>query len=327
MPLLADRAQFAIKQEAVAGTAETLLAVNAVLAVGRPTFTAEIEIAERQALTASLSKRGHVTGARVGRISASMHLRGTSGAPVNPTNLPDFTVPFLCCGAQPTVSGTTPNEQTEFKPNTALLTDETNGTYCTVGIFIDGKLYQIHGAVGTCSLTLRRGVPVLAEFEFTGIYNTPTDAALLVPTYPTIVEPPFAGAGLTFMGFANARIEQITLNFGNVVAMRPSPNTASGLFTAQIVDRKPVGTIDPEEVLAATENWWADFIAGTKGALDTAIFPSGGTNYNQLRLQVPNMQYSGIALADREQILTAGLDFVALANSDAGDDEWSLIQT
>jgi hypothetical protein len=326
MPILAERTQVAIKQEATAGTVETLAAANVILTTELPTWSAEPEIKERSALSASFASRGHVIGSRMAKISFKMFLRGTTGAPVDPTNLPDFTVPFRGCGLTAVVSGTGPNEITTFTPVSSFYSDETTGPYCTVAVYRDGKRYMIHGAVGTLKLTFNVGEPVLAEMEFTGIYNAPTDTALLVPSYPVVIEPPFLGATLSILGFTTAKIKSLTVDLGNRITMRPQPNL-NGFYTAQLTGRKVTGAFDPEEELAATKNWFTEWIGATPGAISTGTYPSNGSNYNQFSLSLPKVQYSKVGLEERDAIATAPTEYVALANSDAGDDEISFVQT
>ena len=327
MPMLADRVQVAIKQEAVAGTAEALAAANVVLTTDLPTFETDIEVTERMALSGSLSGRGHVPGARMARIGFKMHLRGTTGAPTDPGNLPDHTVPMRACGALATVSGAGPNEQTAFTPSSTTISDETTGAYCSAAVYRDGKQYLIHGAVGNCILHFRRGAPVMAEYTLTGVFNKPTDVGLLSPTYPTVVEPAFAGASMSFLGFTTAKFDELTLDFGNEIVMRPYPNNASGFFTAQIVRRKPKGSFTPEEELAATKDWWNEFLTGATGAINTGTFPAGGTNYNQFSLSIPKAQYARVGHDNRDGITTSPIEFACLADSDGGNNEWSFVQT
>lgn len=327
MPLLASRCQVAIVQEAVAGTAGTPGNADVYLTTGAPTFELTPTTTDRQAMTASLSPRGSVVGARMAKISFKQYLRGTATAPSG-GNPPDFTVPFKGCGLDVAYSGGSPNEIGTWKPSTTLVVDETTGAYCTVAVYRDGKEYKIHGAVGNLKLTFDVGVPVLAEYEFTGIANTPTDVALKSPTYSPVVEPPFQGAALSMIGsFTTAKIKTLTLDLGNQIVMRPYPNTTTGFFTAQIAGRRPVFTIDPEEELAATKNWWLDWLNGTTGAITTGVFPSNGSNYNQFNLTIPKAQYLKGGLSDRDGIGTMPLEGVCVANSDAGEDEFTFVQT
>jgi hypothetical protein len=326
-PQITAKQQIAIKQEAQAGTAETLLAVNVIVHRGDAEWDSDVPPTEREALSASFSSRGSVIGTKAAKIRFSMYCRGTVGTPVQDTNEPDFSVPLRGCGVFPTVSGTTPNQQTSFKPDTSKANDETTGPYCTVGLYKDGKLYKIHGAVGDATLTFETGRPVLAEFDFTGVYNTPVNAAMLAPTYPAIVEPPFLSAALSILGFATAKIKTLKVNVGNKIGMRSYPNGASGFLSAQITGRKTTGSFDPEETLTAEKDWFNEFIAGTTGAITTGVFPSTGTNYNQFQLTIAKAAYIKVGLGDRDGIAIAPVDFECQATVSAGDDDFEFIQT
>lgn len=322
MPMLADRCQVAIKTEAVVGTAETLAAANVILPTERPTWDGDVQVVDRNALTASPSLRGVVVGSRMAKISFKMFHRGTTGAPTDPANLPDFVIPLRSCGITCTVSGAGPNEVTTSVPASlgTLVT-------ATLAVYRDGKQYLVHGACGNVKKTYTVGSPVLYEFEFTGIYNTPTDVALLVPTYTAIVEPAFTSAALTVMGFATPKIKAMTFDMGNKIAMRPYPNTASGCLSAVITGRAPSLSIDVEEELAGTKDWHAAFIAGTTASIATGVFPSSGSNYNQISDTYPKVQIKKAGHADRDGVVTTPLDCIPLANSDAGNDEFSWLQT
>jgi hypothetical protein len=327
MPLLRQRQQIAIKPEAAAGTAEALALADVVQHVGVAEWEPDVAVTPRDVMSGPLSHRGSVIGSQAAKIRFSMHVGGTTGAPVALTNEGQFAKPFKACGAAVTVSGAPVNEQASYKPSSTTISDETTWPYSTIGLYEDGKLYRIHGAVGNCVLTFAVGQPVLAEFEFTGVYTTPTDVALLVPSYSAIVGPPFLGATMTVLAYATARVSTLTLDLGNEIAMRPNPNSTVGWLSAQITRRKPVGTLDPEEVLAAGKNWFSEWIAGTTGSITTGVFPSNGTNYNQLQLTIPKAQYMRASRADRDGVSTTPLEFECWANTDAGDDEWELITT
>jgi len=323
--LLMDRCQVAIKQEAAAGTPEALAAANVVITTDRPTWEPTAEFTERNVLTKSFSPRGAVVGARMAKISFKQYLSGTTGAPTSINEAP-WAIPFRGCGMDVVYSGTTPNEIGTWAPSMSQIVDTTTGVYCTVAAYRDGKQYKIHGAVGDMTLTFKRGVPVLAEYSFTGQYNTPTDIALLSPTYPAVVEPPFLGATLTVLTFS-AKIDTLVVKLNNKIAMRPSPNTLSGYFSAQVTDRKPTFTIDPEEELAGTKDWFNEWITGATGSVTTGVFPSNGSNYNQFNLTIPKAQYTKPSQSDRDGVSVIGIEGTCVANSDAGDDEFTFVQT
>ena len=324
MPLLADRCQVAIKAEAVKGTAEALAAANVVMTTDRPTWDPDIEMIPRNVLSASPSGRGAVPGTRMAKIGFKMFQRGTATTPTDPANLPDWIVPVRSCGCVAAVSGGSPNEITTVTPASLAAATQIPAS---VAIYRDGKQYMIHGAQGSAKKTYTVGSPVLLEFEFTGIYNTPTDVALLVPTYPTVVEPPFLGAALAVLSFATPKIKTLTIDLGNKIAYSPYPNTATGLFYAVITGRDVKGTIDVEEELAATKNWYNEWVTGALGSIATGIFPSTGTNYNQISDTYPNCQYMKVGHADHDGIVTGPIEFVPRANSDGANDEFSWVQT
>lgn len=320
MPIFADKSQVAIKLEAVPGTIETLVDTDVRLTTDIPTFEAAPDVIERNATSASHDSRGVVIGKRSAKITFKMWLRGLTAAS-GAGNPNDFGVPLRACSVTVAYSGSNPNEIATYTPNSTAL------DYATVAIYRDGKRYVIHGAQGTCVLTFRVGSPVLAEFTFTGIYNDPTTTALLNPTYTSVVEPPFLSAAMSVLGFGTAKLDSLTLDLGNEVVIRPYPNSTRGILTAQIVSRKPKFTLDPEEEVVATKDFWAEFINGTLGSITTGLFPSNGTNYNQFLFTMPNCQYTGLKLDARDGITIVGIEGVPRANASAGDDSWSLIST
>jgi hypothetical protein len=332
--MLKGRQQIAIKQEALAGTVETLAAADVVMHTGVAEYDAGgVEMVPREAMTSSLSPRGSVVGVQVGTIRWKQYLRGSYNhstgalaAVAAGSTEADFHVPMLGCGLASTISGGAGSEQNSYSPSSTTISDETTGAYCTVALFEDGKRYRIIGAQGNCKLTFTVGQPVLAEFEFTGRTTAPTDTALLSPVYPTFAEPAFLGASLSIIGsYAAAKIRTLTLDFGNEISIRPDPNQATGVFTAQIVRRRPVGTLDPEEVLAATNNFWGQWLAGTTGAITTGTF--GGNNNNQFSLTIPVAAYTRVGLGDRDGVSNAPLEFECRASAATGDDEFTLVQT
>lgn len=320
MPIFANKSQVAIKVEAVPGTAEALANANVILTTDLPTYEAGPDVIERNALSASFDSRGVVMGTRSAKITFKMFLRGLTAASGG-GNPPDFDTALRACATSVVYSGVNPNEIATYTPTSSP------SVYVTLAIYRDGKQYLIFGAQGNCVLTFKVGSPILAEFTFTGIYQTPTNVALLTPTYSTVVEPPFLGASLSILGFATAKIQTLTLDFGNEVIIRPYPNTTSGLFTAQVTNRTPKGTFDAEEELTGTKDFWNEFIAGTTGSITTGVFPSNGVNYNQFNLTMPKCQYTGMKLDTRDGMAVAGAEFRPRANADAGEDSFSFVST
>lgn len=331
-PLLRRRQQIGIKVETTAGSAIAIALADVVMHSGIAEWEPDVLMTPRESMTASISSRGTVVGTQSAKIRFKMYLRGSyshsTGAVIAPAagTDPDFSVPFAGCGlAQTTSAGVS----WTYTPSSTTIVDETSGAYCTVALYEDGKVYKIHGAQGNVVLTFQVGMPILAEFEFTGVYNAPADLALITSVvYPTFAEPAFLSAAFSIIGsFTTARIQNLKLDLGNQIAMRPTPNAASGFFSAQITGRKASGSFDPEELLAATDNLFSKWIAGTAGAISTGTFPSTGTTFNKFSLAIPNAMYTKVGRADRDGVGTAPVDFECMANSAGGDDEFTLVNS
>ena len=67
----------------------------------------------------------------------------------------------------------------------------------TIGVYENGLLKSLKGAVGTAKITFVYGMPIKADFTFIGCWVAPSDAAILTPTYETTVPPRFAGVTFT----------------------------------------------------------------------------------------------------------------------------------
>lgn len=328
--MIRRKQQIVIKQEAVAGTAEALALADVIMHTGIAEWEPDVAVTAREAMTASISPRGSVIGTQAASIRFNMYLRGsyshTTGAVIAPgaTTMPDFSVPMKGCGLAETTSVGT---SWTYTPSSSTISDETTGAYCTVALYEDGKIYKIIGAVGNMKLTFSTGMPVLAEFDFKGVYVAPIDGALITSVvYPTFAEPAFLSAALVVpTSYTTAKISSMTLDMGNTIAMRQYPNTATGFFTAQITGRNPTGSLDPEEVLVATEDLFLNWISGTAGSLATGTFPSTGTTFNKFSFTVPSAKYTKASRGDRDSLSITPCDYEAQANSAAGDDEFTLV--
>ena len=70
-------------------------------------------------------------------------------------------------------------------------------------------------------------------------------------------------------------ISALAFDMSNQLAMPPSVNGTDGIGEIRIVGRDVNGSLDPEAVLKATEDFEADFTAGNALALTTGVV--GGT--------------------------------------------------
>jgi hypothetical protein len=149
------------------------------------------------------------------------------------------------CGFGETVSAGT---SVTYKPASSSISS------ITLGMYADGIHYQMWGCRGDVSLKLEAGKPGMLHFVFTGADFSVTTLAMLSSgvAYESTLPIPFQTATMTIDSYA-ALIGTMEFRLGNTVTLRPSVNASSGNFSAVITKRNPTLSIDPEEVIIATQ--------------------------------------------------------------------------
>lgn len=192
----------------------------------------------------------------------------------------------------------------------------------TLYIYEDGKLYKVTGCAGTASFAGEGGGAGILSFTFTGHLTARTDDALVSPTLDTTEAPIIKSAGFTIGGYA-AAISSLNFDLGNMVNTPIDINGADGFGTIQVVDRNVIGTIDPEDVLIATNDFIGDWEAGTEMALTTGVI--GGTVGNRFQISEPAVTYTDASLGDKDGVRTNEMPYEA--NEVSGDDQISIAFT
>jgi hypothetical protein len=100
-------------------------------------------------------------------------------------------------------------------------------------------------------------------------------------------------------------------------------NQAEGYGEIQITDRDPNGSFNPEAVLLATEDFWADWEDATEKSISLQI---GATAGNICTITNAQAVYRELGYGDREGIKTHEIPFTA-AGTVAGEDEISIAYT
>ena len=225
---------------------------------------------------------------------------GTSTPP------PWATVFFPACGWVDSTSVFTP--RSEYTGS--------NVKTLTMGCYEDGLFKSIAGAMGNFTGRFTSGKVVVIEFEFMGVWQAPTDVAIIEPTYPTDDLYRYAGATTTWGGVDQC-VHEAVFNSGNNVILRECPDTAAGYVSAAITDRTPTITIDPEAALVATDDRYGDWIAPTIGAFSLAI-PSTMT------WSAPKAQIMNVQEGERDKLQTDTITFNCNKNDATKDQELSI---
>ncbi len=308
MPLVEARSQLAAKVEVTEGTAIALAAADAVLA-GDIVFDPDITMEELNLQSSSLSPFPGVAGSRMARITCRVPLKGsgTAGTP------PEFGKLIRACGYGETIVGAT---SVTYAPASTAIPSLTMAKY------VDGKRYLLAGARGNFTLTFPSGRPAFIEFDFLGTSIADSDATLLAGvSYQTSVPQPFQNASFTINTYG-AIIEAMVIASANTLALRDDANSAQGFLSAKITDRLATLTLNPEDVILATEDFWATWEGGSLVVLAAQLGQSAG---NILTIGAPKAQYGKLGQSERNGITITEID--ATLRRNVGDDELSLAFT
>lgn len=307
--MIVKRAQLAAEVEVNEGVAETPAGADAFLA-SNITFNPEIEMTDRENVSASLSRWGAVAGARKAMMEFDIELKGSGAAGTAPAagRL------LRACGFGENIVSQT---SVTYAPASAGVVS------LTIGFYNDGVRYLMQGARGNFSLKLEKGKPGILHFSFTGSDFTVTDTAMLTTgvSYETTAPRPYTGATFTIDSYA-AQVGSLEFNMNNEVALREDLTAPSGHRFAVITGRRPTLSIDPQMVTVAAYDFFGKWRSGSEGVLSIALTGQAGNN---CAISAPKVQYTGARLDDKSGQRTLGID--CALNRNAGDDEISIVFT
>lgn len=308
--ILSNRQILGAKIEAVEGTAESLAGADCnIQLLEPPKFEPMISMFERKLIDASYSAFKQIPGTRLAKISIKVEAKGSGTA---------GTAPALgklnkACGLGETVVAVT---SVTYAPVSALASVPT----LTMAVYVDGVKQQIRGARGNRKYSAKNGEPGVYEYEFTGVYDGVTDAALPTPSGVETTVPVALLSALFSVGAFSAFISQLQFDLGNSLEPRSDINQASGYISTLLTNRNVKGSFDPELELVATHDWYGRWLGGTTGVL---TWKHPGAAGNILIVSAPVCQYIKLSNQDRNGIATLGLDFLLARSAAGGNDEVS----
>lgn len=317
MPILTRRRQLAAKIEVTEGSAETLAAGDVGALIINPSYKPEITLLPREVVFDSLSKFRDIPGTQAGRITFRSEMKGSGTAGTAPA-IGKF---LKACGFGETVVAVTSVTYAPISAAIPTLTIALNSGDDAAS----GVRRLLKGCRGNVKFMGKVGEPMFAEFEFLGVYVPPTDLAPIgAVTYELTTEPqPILSATFSIGGYA-AKIENLTVDMTNTLALRTDISQASGFFSCLVTDRRPKGGFDPEDTLVATQDWWGKLKAGTEGAMSMVIGATGG---NIITITAPKVQYANVQEAERNRLMTLGVELNFNKSVSAGNDEVSIAFT
>lgn len=315
-PFLIQRQQIAIAEESTEGVGESIVNGDVIAPIFEQEYAPEFTLNERSNIQASFSHLPQISGEISASVTFSTEVKGSGSVGTVPPNL---SVALKACGFAEVIVG---GVSVTYKPSSGTIP---SATIEVRELTPDGtaKIKRIVGARGTVAFVMDKGNPVMANFEFTGRYEEPTEGSALTTPSPGPNPLPFLSAAFSFQGDSLV-IAALSIDMANNVVMRNDVNQATGNFSAVIVGRSPGGTIDPEQTLIATANFFNALTTNAEGILTFALTGSAG---NITTFTASKAQIIGLSEADRDGIRVENLDIQFNQVASAGDDELSIAFT
>lgn len=189
----------------------------------------------------------------------------------------------------------------------------------SITVWEDGIKYSIKGAKGNAIWNFSINEAVIINFDFRGAYVAPADETVPTPTTLLSKIPiVFTGAMWTMHGDTH-RIENLTVDTGNVLADIGNASDSVGILGVRIVDRRSVGSFDPLAELVASEDVLTDWRGGALGVLGTGVFGNGAGN--QMQFDAAKTQVKAPSQGDRGGLRSWDVPFAIV--SDQGDTDKS----
>jgi len=184
-------------------------------------------------------------------------------------------------------------------------------------------LHKATGCRGTFTLNCAVGeIPTIA-FEFTGIYNAPSDSALGTPTYANQADPVVFKNGNTtgFQVFSYAGcLQSFSLEMANEIIYRELVGCTKQVL---VTNRAPAGEVMIEAVTMATHNFFNDATGSSTGNL---TFQHGQTAGNIVTFTAGQIDLGNPSYSDEDGIQMLTLPYIATP-TDSGNDELELVYT
>ena len=301
MSLVSKKTVLAVKTEVTPGTAVALANADAAFHAFDVSIQPTAPVIIRPALGA-MGNFSSELGAKTGTVSFRTELWSNSGS------APGWLVTLLSAAGIPA------SATDAYTPRSAA--PGANVKTVTIGVYRDGMLKRLRGAVGNAEFVFQTGNPVGINWTFAGSWMTPTDAEILTPTYPSPELMRADSVDTLTIGSYTPCFSNMTLNMNSVLAPRFCVTAEGGINSYMITDRAPGGTLDPESRLVATEPSYTNWINKVERAMKLTLEDS---LTHQIEFAAPRFQITNAQEGDREGLAIDTLTYQL--NRSTGDDE------
>lgn len=311
MPLLSKKRLIICKVETTYGTDSAPTGTDALLVRNLDVTPLNAETVDRDLIRAYYGNNEQLLSRTSSSISFEVELAasGTAGT------APKYDPVLQSCALAPTIVATT---SVTYNPVSAAIKS------CTIWINVDGVLHKFTGCRGTVTMTCSVGQIPTLKFDLTSVYNEPTDAAALTPTYDKQATPLVFKQGntsaFTFLSATTFCLNSFEFNLANETTYRELVNCTKEVI---ITDRKPAGSVMIEAPTMATKNF---FNAATNDATGNLTFLHGTTAGNRVTFTANQVDIQAPTYSDMDGIVMLNVPYVAIPTT-AGNNEFSLAFT
>lgn len=185
---------------------------------------------------------------------------------------------------------------------------------------VDGVLHKLTGCMGTFDISAQvKNIPTF-KFQFTGLFNSPSDVAAPSVDFSAFQIPRVVNTqntpGFSLFSFST-NLESMSLNLANQV----SYITLVGSESVKILDRKPAGTLVFEAPHISDKDYFSLVAANTKGPMS---FSHGVVNGFKVELDAPQVLLGNPTYQDSNGVQMLSAPFTAVPTT-AGNDELSIV--
>ena len=298
------------KIEATYGTDPTPAATDAVLVSSLEVQPLQLELIDRELILGYLGNTEMVVGQRLVSVSFDVEIAGSGTA----GTAPKWSALIQACGFSETIVATT---SVTYAPISSAFKG------VTLYFFADGVRHKVTGCRGTWSMALETAEIPKISFEFTGIFNAPTDETQPSPTFSNQADPVVVNsantATLQVHGYA-ACLSAFSLDLANETPFRQLAGCTQQIM---ITDRKPEGGVTIEAPTIAAKNY---FSAASSQTLGQFSWTHGTTAGNICTFTAPTCNLGAPEYEDSDGIIMLKLPFMPVPTG-AGNDEFTLALT
>lgn len=303
MPMLSRKTAITAKIEnAYATDAVPTGAANAILVSDVNLTPMDMKMVDRNLLRAYFGNNEQLPTEIFSKVSFSCEIAGAGAAGTAPAWGPLL----RACGMAETITAGT---KVEYKP--------VSSAFEAVSIYVnkDGVLHKLTGARGSVKLGFAVNGRPTFNFEFVGIFNPVTDAAMPALTLSGWQKPlPVNRSNtptFTLHGYA-AKMQSLDIDLANAISPRSLIN---GTDEVPVTDRNSKGSISMEAVSVATKDWWTSIKNVTTGALQLIHGTAAG---NKVQIDAPATQILSPQYGDLNGVvmLNADLAFMPVSGND-----------